>query len=106
MAYRAGAELVSLEQSGGGHRFRDDKVMSFGNLRGEGVEAKSMNWKGQQKRRSGAMMGGRRARAGERGEAWRNDPRLEGMNLHQRQEGGKPIIEFRKLPELNRLEDL
>jgi len=48
MAYRAGAELASLEQSGGGYRFRDDKMMSYGNVRGWGIESKTTTWDGEE----------------------------------------------------------
>ena len=57
MAYRAGAELASLEQSGKGSRIRDDKALSWGNFRGWGVEGKSTNWKGEEGR-SGTPSGG------------------------------------------------
>jgi len=76
MAYRAGAEVASLEQSGGGHRMRDDKTLSWGNFRGWGIEGKSMNWKGEEAGRSGAMMGGgQRRRAADPSQAALRDPR-------------------------------
>jgi succinate dehydrogenase/fumarate reductase flavoprotein subunit len=48
MAYRAGAELANMEQGGRGYRFRDDLVMSYGNVRGHGVEAKHLTWDGEE----------------------------------------------------------
>ena len=58
MAYRAGAEVASLEQSGRASRMRDDKTLSWGNFRGWGIESKSLNWKGEEGA-SGVMMGRR-----------------------------------------------
>jgi len=48
MAYRSGAELANLEQAGRGYRFRDDLVMSYGNVRGHGVESKHLTWDGEE----------------------------------------------------------
>ncbi len=48
MAYRAGAELSSMEQAERGGRFRDDKVMSFGNHGNEGIPAKRLTWDGEE----------------------------------------------------------
>jgi len=52
MAYRAGAELSSMEQAGRGGRFRDDKVMSYGNHGNEGIPAKRIGWDGVERARS------------------------------------------------------
>jgi len=52
MAYRAGAELASMEQGGRGMRMRDDKVMSFGNHGNEGNEAYSLTYEGERMDRS------------------------------------------------------
>jgi succinate dehydrogenase/fumarate reductase flavoprotein subunit len=46
MAYRAGAELANMEQSGRGMRMRDDLVMSFGNHGNEGNEAYPVTYDG------------------------------------------------------------
>jgi len=51
MAYRAGAELASMEQAPRGSRFRDDKVMSFGNHGNEGIPAKRLTWDGIERAR-------------------------------------------------------
>ncbi len=48
MVYRAGAELASMEQAGRGYRFRDDMVLSYGNVRGHGVEAALYTWDGEE----------------------------------------------------------
>jgi len=56
MAYRAGAELSSMEQSGRGGRLRDDKVMSYGNHGNEGVSAKRVTWDGQEMQQYGVGM--------------------------------------------------
>jgi len=50
MAYRAGAELVNMEQGGRGIKFRDDLVMSYGNIRGDGIQAKVLTWDGEEDR--------------------------------------------------------
>ena len=48
MAYRAGAELANMEQGGRGYRFRDDLVLSYGNVRGHGIESKHLTWDGEE----------------------------------------------------------
>ena len=48
MAYRAGAELANLEQSGGGYRFRDDLMLSYGNTGNEGYECMTLTWDGEE----------------------------------------------------------
>jgi len=50
MAYRAGAEMASMEQSERGYRMRDDLVLSFGNVGNEGVEARRLTWDGEENR--------------------------------------------------------
>jgi len=62
IAYRAGAEVANMEQAGRGGRFRDDKVMSYGNHGNEGVSAKRINWEGEESRR-GAPSSGQRSRS-------------------------------------------
>ena len=47
MAYRAGAELSSMEQAGRGYRMRDDKVLSWGNTGNEGLTAYRYTWDGE-----------------------------------------------------------
>jgi len=47
-AYRAGAELANMEQAGIGYRFRDDLVLSFGNIGNEGIQSKSLTWDGEE----------------------------------------------------------
>jgi len=37
-----------MEQGGRGYRFRDDLTLSFGNVRGHGVEAKHLTWDGEE----------------------------------------------------------
>jgi len=53
MAYRAGAEIANMEMAGRGTRFRDDKVMSYGNHGNEGLEAKGLAWDGTEQIRGG-----------------------------------------------------
>ena len=48
MAYRAGAELANMEVSERGIRFRDDLTLSYGNTRGDGIEAKRLTWDGEE----------------------------------------------------------
>ena len=62
MAYRAGAELANMEVSERGIRFRDDLTLSFGNTRGDGIEAKRLTWDGEEIARKNA-----------RGEVWALD---------------------------------
>jgi len=52
MAYRAGAELANMEQSGGYRRIRDDLNLSMGNFGNEGINAKSLTWNGEELMRS------------------------------------------------------
>ena len=47
MAYRAGSELASMEQSRTARRIRDDLNMSMGNIGNEGISAKFLTWDGQ-----------------------------------------------------------
>jgi len=54
MAYRAGAELANMEQTERGYRFRDDLVMSYGNVRGGGIEARRITWDGEEGRGAGS----------------------------------------------------
>ena len=53
MAYRAGAELANMEVSERGIRFRDDLTLSYGNTRGDGIEAKRFLWSGEEVRLAG-----------------------------------------------------
>jgi len=53
MAYRAGAELSNMEQSGRGYRFRDDLMLSYGNTGNEGYEAMTLAWDGEELGRLG-----------------------------------------------------
>jgi len=46
MAYRAGAELANMEQSGGYRRLRDDLNLSVGNMGNEGIMARLHSWDG------------------------------------------------------------
>ncbi len=48
MAYRAGAEIANMEMSERGYRFRDDLVMSYGNVGNEGVLSKLLTWDGEE----------------------------------------------------------
>jgi len=48
VAYRAGAELASMELSGGGARWRDDLNLSFGNMLNEGIAARRITWMGEE----------------------------------------------------------
>ena len=47
-AYRAGAELANMEQAKRGYRFRDDLTLSFGNVRGDGIEVQTLTWDGKE----------------------------------------------------------
>ena len=46
MAYRAGADVSNMEQSGQGYRFRDDLTLSYGNVGNEGYECMTLTWDG------------------------------------------------------------
>ena len=49
VAYRAGAELGSMEITGWGFRVRDDLTISFGNFpSNDGIPSKPLNWKGEE----------------------------------------------------------
>ena len=55
MAYRAGAELGNMEQAERGYRFRDDLALSYGNVRGDGLESRRLCWDGTETRRAGSV---------------------------------------------------
>ncbi|MFC1891356.1 FAD-dependent oxidoreductase [Thermodesulfobacteriota bacterium] len=55
MAYRAGAEVANMEQSGGGYRFRDDLALSYGNIGNEGFEGRTITWDGVEQPSYGIM---------------------------------------------------
>jgi len=48
IAYRAGAELANMEQTGRGYRYRDDLTMSYGNYRNEGIHCDMLAWDGEE----------------------------------------------------------
>ena len=48
MAYRAGAEVANMEQSGGYRRIRDDLNLSMGNFGNEGIRAKPLTSDGEE----------------------------------------------------------
>jgi len=56
MTFRAGGEIGNMEQTERGYRFRDDLTLSYGNVRGDGIEAKRLTWDGTETRLAGVAL--------------------------------------------------